>query len=303
MIYRALLPIALIAVTPAASADNDTSTWTFDSELEAGYRYDSNVGLTQIDENTAQSDQATVLRGKLASSWQATDRLKLSASYQLEQENYQEFSQYDLQIQTLMGEVSYQFPWAKVGVSQHNAQADVADDDFLEFNQTSYFVGNLVGESFYWRLAHQRVDKDLPDYSQRNAEARNYTADMFWFFNQGDRFVTLGYTHENEDAVDSKFSFNGHQVRTSIHQTLQVWGQSQKLSLSLDYKDRDYESAWTAQTAARQDQITSLEGKWSIPVNDYFGLALTAKHTDSESNTNVADYNDTTAGIRFTLNF
>lgn len=259
MYYKPLVPLLLLALTPQAGAQETADAWQFGSEIAAGYRYDSNVGLSQVDENTSQNDQAMTLRGKLKANWQATDRLAFATSYQFEQENYREFSQYDLQIQTLMGEVSYQLPWFKAGISQHNAAAEVANQKFLDFEQTSYFLGDLIGDNFYWRLAHQRLTKTLPDYPKRDAEAAHYSADTFWFFQQGSGFLTLGYTNEDEDAADAKFSFSGHKLRSSIHRNLQAWGQQQKLSLSIDYQDRDYQAAWLPGTAARRDQITSVK--------------------------------------------
>ncbi|MGQ4277513.1 hypothetical protein ACQ5ES_10740 [Pseudidiomarina sp. E22-M8] len=302
MRYKTLVPM-LLMLSLNVSAEEQADAWEFGSEIEAGYRYDSNVGLTQIDENTSQSDQLVTLRGKLQANWQATDKLAFTASYQAEQERYREFSQYDLQIHTLTGEVSYQLPWFKVGISQHNADAKVAENDFLDFKQTSYYLGDLIGDSVYWRLAHQQITKTLTDYPQRNAKANYYSVDTFWFFAQGSRFLTFAYTKQDEVAAEPKFSFAGHQFRSSVNQTLQGWDHAQKLSLSITYQDHDYRAAWSPASTARQDQLTTLEGKWEVPLSNYFELALTAKHSNSESNAEVADYRDTTAGISFKLSF
>ncbi|MDN7125833.1 hypothetical protein J6I75_07705 [Pseudidiomarina sp. 1APP75-27a] len=303
MTYNTMLPVVLLLLCPAAQAETSTSTWTFANEFEAGYLYDSNVGLSQIDENTTESDQALQLRGKLQLGWQATEQLNISTSYQYQNKNYRDFSSFDQEITTLMADINYQLAWFKVGVSQHNADAKVAHRDFLDFRQTSYYLADLIGDSIYWRLGHQRLTKTLQDYPARNAAASNYSADLFWFFHQGSRFVTFGYTHEDEVAADAKFSYLGHQLRSSLNQTLDLWGHAQKLSLSVDYKNRDYSSAWLPNQAARQDNVTTFEGQWQAPLSKHFTLAVTAKHTNSASTVEAADYRDTSAGVSLQLEF
>ena len=89
-----MLTALILCVSQAKAAD-------FDLELAAGYAWDDNVGLDELERATGESDEVTTLEVQGSALFTYQDRASLRLSAGLVDDSYQEFSQVDRRTESL----------------------------------------------------------------------------------------------------------------------------------------------------------------------------------------------------------
>jgi len=90
---NALLQIAAFAIWLGQIADGHAQQ--FDLELAAGYAWDDNVGLDELERATGESDEVTSLEIQGSALFRYRDHASLRISAGLVDDSYQKFSQVD----------------------------------------------------------------------------------------------------------------------------------------------------------------------------------------------------------------
>lgn len=297
------LACAGAATVASASTAPGASDFEFTGELAAGYQYDSNVSVDEIDTATGQADTAWVTELAVAGTWTPTERFELSAGYDYLSYSYQDFDAFDLDLQILHGDISYRFDWFTLGLSRHDADADLGDSDFLVFNQSTLYASKLIDNHFFWRISAQQAEKRFTDLTVRDADTESYGADLFWFSDEGKSFITAGYTFDDEDATADAFDFHGHTWRVKLSKGFQLWNRDQTLELGWNFQQRDYQADMPGLGQAREDKRHVAELNWTIPVNDYLSVVAKAEYADFQSNDPGADYQETLGSVHFRFRF
>ena len=97
------ISILLVSPFPLALAQ-DASTepqWIeFDTQAYAGYGYDSNVSVSEIDTNTGEGDSALYAKGKVKASITPHEKWQLNTSAQYALTEYNDYSVFNLAITT-----------------------------------------------------------------------------------------------------------------------------------------------------------------------------------------------------------
>ncbi|MCE3253301.1 MAG: hypothetical protein K0Q67_2321 [Cellvibrio sp.] len=280
------------AATPSASIN-----------LEAGTEYDSNLSVVELDQYSTESDWATLFNARLNTQWKATEELKLKAGYSFVSKTYQDNEEFDLAIQQLFADASYDFSLLTLGASYHYADATLADQDFLQLQQTSLYASHLFNNRIFVRGAANFQDKKFPDNSERNASNNGLAGDMFIFFQQGKTFIAIGISSEEEDAVQDQFSFDGISLRSSINHKFSTWGKTSELQLGWRYQDRDYSAVTPELEARRHDRNNIISIEWEINLTPTIVATSKVERGDYQSNLPAADYSETLASLMLSARF
>lgn len=152
-------------------------------------------------------------------------------------------------------------------------------------------------------VAHVRVNRydfDGP-LDALDSDRVRFGLEQFFRF-EGDRAqLRLSAFHESADAADDAFSFD--EVRTRAELTFRP-DERTALSLSADYRDREYEADFsTAFPAPRADQRFTAEARVERAVSERITAFAASGYLDNESNISIRDYGGATfkAGFRLTL--
>lgn len=296
-LYLPLLISAVGFAKPLYAASPEGSI-----RLEAGTEFDSNLSVVELDQYSTESDWAALLNARLNGRWKASDNLDLKAGYSYLTKTYQDNESFDLAIQQMHVDASYQFKMLTLGASHHHADAKLAERDFLQLQQTSLYASRLFNNRIFLRAAANYQEKEFPGNAERNARNTGIAGDVFVFFAQGKTFVVAGFTNEEENASQHQFDYDALSLRASINHKLPVWGKASKVQLGIRYHERDY--AANAQTKiVRADHHRSAAIDWEIYLTSKITATSKIERGDYESNFAAADYSETLASVTFAATF
>lgn len=294
-----LLPSMLLNV---AIADEQRFSWQ--GKLEAGYLYDSNVTVRELDTTTNESDQAVQLKGSVSLKWNPWANLNLNTGVNHSETLYQSQDEFDLAITTIHGDLSYDFSEITVGVSRHDATADLADQAFMDYQQDALYLARLWGTRWYTRVAVQNIEKSFNQVPDRNATAEAIVGDVYWFTPSAKSFVMLGYTYHDETATNPELSYQEPQYRLTWQSQTSGWGGEHTWQVHLQWQQRDYLAPMQIlDGSTREEQRLTARAQWDIPLTSGFKFTPSIEYVDNQSNFADVDYDETLAGIRLSYTF
>ena len=292
----------------------------FDVQAEAGYLYDNNLGIDELDRASSEGDSALTGKLKADGRWRPADSLTISGGYQVTTRNYQDADAFDTLTRLANAGIEVDVSGYDVGATYHHAWADLNDEAFLELERPSVYVGKLIDNQWYWRLAATEQEKRFDSLPGRDADASSLGGDLF-YFPTPENFWSVGLASHDEDARSDVYDYNGWQATLKWSQTLSWQGRQPRLVVSGQYDWRDYSdgsslssanrgddgffddfpgagsSAEDASAGAREDRIGSVRGELEIPLSDVFSVAGVVEYRDHSSNLDSADYDETLVGV------
>lgn len=274
---------------------------SFDLRAAAGYQYDSNVSVDELDTSTGQADNALLLEMDADGRVPLGDTVSFSAGYGFSQTRYDEFSQFDTAIHRLQGELSWRVAGLDTSLAMRHFAARLDGERFLDIRQVSPAVGHLFGRTLYLRGAYTHSDKQYADREARNADNRAFDADAYWLLDGMQRYVALSYRVDGEDAVDDELDYDGNRVKLTYAHTLDGVPLTFKAKWQLE--NRDYRHVTESIEAARDDRRTrlSLNANWQFA--EHVGIEGTATRADYRSNLAAADYDEMVYSLNIAASF
>lgn len=308
LIHLSLLA-CLISTTSIAAALKTQSNTTSNTkpttkiDIETGAEYDSNLSVIELDQSSSEGDWAYLLNANISSQWQANEKLKLKGGASYNSKTYQDYSEFDLDIKQAFADASYNFQPVTLGLSYHYADAELDGKDFLTLQQQSVYISRLINQKIFLRVAINNQDKDFPVDNNRNADNQSFTGDVFFFFNQGKSFLTLGISNETENARVNEFDYDGINFRTSFNHQFQAWNKKNRLQLGWRFDNRDYSATTPVLDEERKDErrIASLE--WQIETNEWLSVIAKLEAGDYDSNLAAANYSETISSLTLKASF
>jgi hypothetical protein len=131
----------------------------FGFKASAGYQYDSNVNVAELDTNTGEADSALLLNAGVDAALPLTKNLSFNVGYDYSQTSYQEFPAFDVAMHHGLAELAYDIAGFNTGLTFDRFDVRLDGDRFLEIDQVSPSVARLFGETFYLRGAFTRAGK------------------------------------------------------------------------------------------------------------------------------------------------
>ena len=295
-----LLLLNMLCSTGVVQAAEATSA---NFEVSAGVEQDSNLNIVELDQSSEESDLAVLLGAKADGKWQVSEKFALSGGYSYAGKTYQDQSAYDLALHQFSVDASYSAELLTVGASFHYADANLNKKDFLELQQTSFYVSKLLNERFYLRSAVNLQNKDFAGLRERNAENVAWVNDGFVFFNQGKSFVALGFGIENENAKLHELDYKANTLRAKASHQYELWDKSQKLQAGWRYFTRDYAGVNAEIKSKRNDSAHVSELEWEVNFTDHIAAVTKVEYGQYDSNLPSADYSETRTSLTLKARF
>ena len=132
--------LALTGALLLASHTLFSHSTELDLELAAGYAWDDNVGLDELERATGESDELTTLEAQGSALFTYQDRASLRLSAGLVDDSYQKFSQVDRRTESLGVNLEAQLGKATVGINWFDVSAELDNEQFLTYERLSPYV-------------------------------------------------------------------------------------------------------------------------------------------------------------------
>ncbi len=303
-----MLLVSRFAATTAALSllvslpSHSTEAWDFSGQLTAGMEQQSNVNISQLEQATGQADVATLLSANLAASWQLSPAIKLSSGYNVQDKNYRTADDFNTRLQLAHLDASYQYGATTYGSNYYYALADLAGERFLTLNQASVYAMHSLKANWLIRPAITLTDKRFASVTARNAENYNVSTDSFWFFADGQHFITLGLLYEDENSLDDSFSYRAPGLRVKLSGQFSFWQLTQQVQVGVKVSRRQYQQA-AEENSARQDTHTQLQAEWQLKLSPAFSVLTAIEHGDFNSTLSTADYKETRSSVSLQYSF
>lgn len=317
-----LLPVGLLGIALTASAadaqrtaertatpDTAPTTQAQDAPLEVsgsvalGAEYNSNLSVTELESSSGQSDVAGTLEANANVSWQPNDRFTAEGGYSYSGSRYQDIDSYDLDLNLLFADISYDFTAVTLGTNYYFADADLGSDSFLTLNQYSLYAGKLFGNEWYLRGALNFTDKDFDIFNGRDADNEGYSAELYRFFNDGRTSVSAGYTYEEEDTRDPAFLYSADTLRLRLSHRFSVASHDARLQMGYRFQDRNYDYATPSIGVPRDDSLQAIDARLEVNVTGKLAVIGRVEHGNHQSRLPSADFNDNRASLALQLSF
>ena len=134
--------------------------------LEAGTEYDSNLGVVELDQYSTQSDWAALLNARLNGRWKANEKLDVKAGFYYLTKTYHDNENFDLALQQLFADASYNFDLFTLGASYHHADAEL----FYNCSKPAFTHRVYLTTAFFYaprRITRTKISRAMADAMRR----------------------------------------------------------------------------------------------------------------------------------------
>lgn len=276
---------------------------TFSGSLAVGAEYNSNVSVAELESAIGQSDTAATVDASLDADWQASPQLNISGGYSFSSQSYQDFDAFDLDMHMLYADISHDFETFTLGASHYYADANLGGDDFLILNQSSIYAGKLLNEQWFVRGALNVSDKSFTGFEARDADTLGLSLDAFWFFNQGQSSLVLGYAFDDEDTRSRAFAYEADTLRIRYSNRFNLMGLNSDLQLGFRTQHRDYKGITPAIGVPRDDKQYVADASLTVDVQPWIAITGRLERGDYQSRLSSADYTEERVSLNVELSF
>jgi hypothetical protein len=281
----------LAAFAPALAAAGD-NTPEFGFAADAGYQYDSNVNVAEIDTSTGQSDSALLLNAGVNASLPLTGKLDFKLAYDYGQTSYRQFEEFDLAIHHGQGALAYGIAGFDTALTLDRYAVRLGGEPFLGINQVSPSVARLFGEKLYLRAAFTRADKQYAATAERNATNDEIRADAYILFDGMQRYLSLGYTRNTEDALDAELDYAADRAMLAYGHRVDLGTLPLDLKTRLQFEQRTYANVTEAIDVPRRDRRLRAGVSAAVPLSEHFVLKSEVEYAANHSNLATARYDE-----------
>ena len=184
----------------------------FDLELAAGYAWDDNVGLDELERATGESDEVTTLEIQGSALFRYQDRASLRVLAGLVDDSYQEFSQVDRRTKSLGVNLEAQLGKATIGVNWFDVSADLDAEEFLTYERFSPYLAGFLSKQWFLRGEYVYGEKTIARRPGRKANSHSVTLDSYYFIQGLKRYAVLGYTFRVDNARANRYDYEAHAI-------------------------------------------------------------------------------------------
>ena len=290
-----LPPICLLCFSSSVIANTDSD---YGVTLEAGATHNSELVVEEIDQRSANGDIARYLSFDLNGELTFQDNFTIEGGYNISDTDYQDSDDFDLTIQRLYGDASYEFSGFTVGVSHHDINAELAGDNFLDMSRDSFYLSKLFNNSIFVRAEAITIDKTFDSIPERDATNDALGVDSYFFFNQGKSFFSIGYSANEESASAAEYSYDGDNYRATLSNKFGA-NDNHRLQLHWRYFDRQDQAQLPDIGQVREDSRNTFRLAWDYYFTPKLALATQLESTESSSNFESADYSANEISLLF----
>ena len=302
LVNKSLTLILAATLVPGLCGAGE-ATPDFSVEFGAGYQYDSNVALVELDDISGTADFATRLRAAVGATLPLTRHTRLTLGYDIDSTDYAEQDAFDLVLQHATAGFGVTLAGTELGIAADRYDADLAGEGYLSLTQVSPSIARLFGSSLYARLAYSDAAKRFDTDDTRNADTETWRTDLYWLLNGMDRYVSMSAQRVDENALDDALDFGGHAAALAYGQVFENRVVTVKLKTELRYESRDYATLADAGEAPRQDRRLRAGILLAMPIGKHVELGAELARIANTSTLESAEFDRTIAGLNFDVTF
>lgn len=257
-------------------------------ELQTGLRYDSQVAIAELDNNSQQADTAWLVNATLNGSL-TTGSANWSAGYQLQQQRYQSLSNYNVVTHTVHGGVQLQQHQWLTTLQLHHAQANLAGDPFLQLQLAHVGLGHTLGSVGFVQLVWQGQRKTLHNASERDASSQSLGVDYLQLSTSGNTTWHGSVQWDRETAQQTELSYQGWQAQLSYLHKSVLWTRPQQWQVRYQTWQRHYD---TTSMASRHDTRFTVQANWQLDVATDWQLQWSVERSRNQSTLSTLNYQE-----------
>ena len=284
--------IAALSVLAAQASLADVRQADIDFNASAGYQYDSNVNVAEIDANTGEGDTALVMDLGVDGSLRPSERLALNFGYAYSGSRHRQFSEFDLAIHRLRGAVSYRIAGFDAGLSLDQFATRLDGDAFLEVTRMSPSLSRMFGDRLYLRGAFALAEKSYQEREERNAVNEAYRADAYFLLDGMQRYFAVALERASEDALNDTLDYHAVGTKLTYGHRLAAGSLPLDVKAHVRFENRDYKSLPDTAERPRQDDRRRVGLGVGLPLGEYFEVAGQAEYADNASTLGAAVYDE-----------
>ena len=285
-------------VSPTASAGTE-----FGLELAAGYAWDDNVGLDELERATGESDEVTSLEIQGSAEFFFDDRASVRISAGLVDDSYRQFSQVDRRTESLGINLETLLGKATVGINWFDVSADLDDEAFLKYERLSPYVAGFLSKQWFLRGEYVYGEKTIARRPGREADSHSVSIDSYYFIQGLKRYAVLGYTFRVDNARANRYDYDSHALKLRYVHRESLANLPLELELEGKFEDRQYKSPDPFIQTEREDTRLRLSAELRLLISDYASVSVHVKNSDYDSNLPTASYSDLVVGTELRLSF
>ncbi len=285
-------------MSPPASAGTE-----FGLELAAGYAWDDNVGLDELERATGESDEVTLLEIQGSAEFSFDDRASVRISAGLVDDSYRQFSQVDRRTESLGINLETQLGKATVGINWFDVSADLDDEAFLTYERLSPYVAGFLSKQWFIRGEYVYGEKTIARRPGREADSHSVSIDSYYFLQGLKRYAVLGYTFRLDNARANRYDYDSHALKLRYVHRESLANLPLELELEGKFEDRRYKSPDPFIRTEREDTRLRLSAELRLLITEYASISVHVKNSDYDSNLPTATYSDLVVGTELRLSF
>ena len=285
-------------MSPLASAGSE-----FGLELAAGYAWDDNVGLDEVERATGESDEVTSLEIQGSAEFSFDDRASVRISAGLVDDSYRQFSQVDRRTESLGINLETLWGKATVGINWFDVSADLDDEAFLTYERLSPYVAGFLSKQWFIRGEYVYGEKTIARRPGREADSHSVSIDSYYFIQGLKRYAVLGYTFRVDNARANRYDYDSHALKLRYVHRETLANLPLELELEGKFEDRRYKSPDPFIQTEREDTRLRLSAELRLLITEYASVSVHVKNSDYDSNLPTASYSDLVVGTELRLSF
>ena len=267
------------AIPQLASAETK-----LDVELAAGYAWDDNVGLDELERATGESDEVTSLEIQGSAEFSFDDRASVRISAGLVDDSYRQFSQVDRRTESLGINLETLWGKATVGINWFDVSADLDDEAFLTYERLSPYVAGFLSKQWFVRGEYVYGEKTIARRPGREADSHSVSIDSYYFIQGLKRYAVLGYTFRVDNARANRYDYDSHALKLRYVHRESLANLPLELELEGKFEDRQYKSPDPFIQTEREDTRLRLSAELRFLITEYASVSVHVKNSDYDSN-------------------
>ena len=288
--------LALTLSMPTVAVD-----WSLD--LAAGYAWDDNVGLDELERATGESDEVTTLEAQGSAEFKLGEATSLRLSASLVDDSYQKFSQVDRQTTSVGANFETGLGSATVGINWFDVTAKLDQEHFLSYERISPYVATFLSKEWFVRGEYVYAEKEIEKRPGRAADSHTVSVDSYYFLQGLKRYAVLGYAFRVDNARANRYDYESHAIRARYVHRETFAGLPLELELEARWEDRQYKAPDPFIKAQREDKRLRASAELRALITDHASVAIHIKNSDYDSTLPTASYSDLVVGTEFRLSF
>lgn len=297
------LIIAVLTFGQNAVLAEDEKSSAFSGGVSIGVEHNNRLSVQDIDTISTESDHAALIDVDLNYDLAIAKDTELALSYSLSQSLHDEFDEFDIRSHFLSADLKHEFELIDAGLAYRFIDTSLDNDSFMEIHQVSPYVSRFFGDKIFVRTDYTYTEKDFDDQNERDADSHSGAADVYYFIDKTNTYLIVGYKYKDEDANDSQFDYDSHNVKIKLVKKIQLGDYKTKLKAGWRFESRDYDSVTASIGEKRDDIRRQYKVEWEIPFTSQISGVLEYKHVINSSNLESVDYSQDVVSASLSYEF